>query len=67
MTGFALHPEAFTDIDDIREYIAQDNPDAAGRMIKGDLRRNARLGGVSASGLSTPKAHFATAAVQAGA
>jgi plasmid stabilization system protein ParE len=28
MTGYALHPEAFSDLDGIRAYIAQDNPDA---------------------------------------
>jgi toxin ParE1/3/4 len=33
MTGYALHPEAFTDLDSIREYIAEDNPDAADRVI----------------------------------
>jgi toxin ParE1/3/4 len=33
MSGYALHPEAFTDLDDIREYIAEDNPDAADRVI----------------------------------
>ena len=33
MSGYALHPEAFTDLDDIREYIAEDNPDAANRVI----------------------------------
>ena len=33
MSGYALHPEAFTDLDDIREYIARDNPDAADRVI----------------------------------
>jgi plasmid stabilization system protein ParE len=33
MSGYALHPEAFTDLDEIREYIAEDNPDAADRMI----------------------------------
>ncbi|MGA9529489.1 MAG: type II toxin-antitoxin system RelE/ParE family toxin [Terriglobales bacterium] len=32
-SGFALHPEAFADLDDIRDYIAQDNPDAADRVI----------------------------------
>ena len=31
--GYALHPEAFADLDDIRDYIAQENPDAAGRVI----------------------------------
>ena len=33
MTGYALHPEAFIDLDDIREHIAEDNPDAAGRVM----------------------------------
>ena len=33
MTGYALHPEAFADLDDIREYIAEDSPDAADRVI----------------------------------
>jgi plasmid stabilization system protein ParE len=31
--GYALHPEAFSDLDDIRDYIAQQNPDAADRVI----------------------------------
>jgi antitoxin ParD1/3/4/toxin ParE1/3/4 len=33
MSEYALHPEAFNDLDDIREYIAEDNPDAADRVI----------------------------------
>ncbi len=33
MSGFALHPEAYDDIDQIRAYIAEDNPDAADRMV----------------------------------
>jgi toxin ParE1/3/4 len=33
MSGYALHPEAFVDLDDIREQIAEDNPDAADRVI----------------------------------
>jgi toxin ParE1/3/4 len=33
VTGYALHPEAFADLDDIREYIAEDSPDAADRVI----------------------------------
>ena len=31
--GYALHSEAFSDLDDIRGYIAQQNPDAADRVI----------------------------------
>ena len=33
MSGYALHPDAFADIDEIREHIALDNPDAADQMI----------------------------------
>jgi antitoxin ParD1/3/4/toxin ParE1/3/4 len=33
MTGYALHPEAFTDIDEIWEYIAEDNIEAADRVV----------------------------------
>jgi toxin ParE1/3/4 len=32
-SGYALHPAAFTDLDDIRDYVAQDNPDAADRLM----------------------------------
>ncbi len=30
---YALHPEAYNDIDEIREFIADDNPDAADRVV----------------------------------
>ncbi len=33
MSGYALHPDAFADLDEIREYIAEDSPDAADRVI----------------------------------
>jgi len=33
VSGFALHPEAYDDIDEIRAYIAEDSPDAADRMV----------------------------------
>ena len=33
MSGYALHPEAFIDLDDIREHIAESSPDAADRVI----------------------------------
>ncbi len=33
MSGYALRPEAFTDLDDIREFIAEGNPNAADRLI----------------------------------
>jgi plasmid stabilization system protein ParE len=34
MTGFVLHPAANTDIDEIWEYIAADNLDAADRVLE---------------------------------
>lgn len=33
MSGFALHPEAFDDLDEIRAYIAEDSPDASDRVV----------------------------------
>lgn len=33
MTGYGLHPEALRDLDEIWEYIAYDNLDAADRVI----------------------------------
>jgi plasmid stabilization system protein ParE len=36
-SGYALHPEAFADLDDIRDYIARENPEAADRVNGGDL------------------------------
>jgi len=34
MSRFVLHPEAYRDIDDIWEYIATDNLDAADRVLE---------------------------------
>jgi len=36
VTGFVLHPEAYTDLDEIWEYIAADNLDAADRVANQD-------------------------------
>ena len=33
MSGYAFHPEAFTDIDQLWDYIAEDNIDAADRVL----------------------------------
>ncbi len=33
MSGFVLHPEALTDLDEIWEFIAADNLDAADRVL----------------------------------
>lgn len=33
MSGYAFHPEAFTDLDNIWEFIAEGNIDAADRVI----------------------------------
>jgi toxin ParE1/3/4 len=34
MSGFVLHPEAYADLDEIWEYIAIDNLDAADRILE---------------------------------
>lgn len=34
MTQYAFHPDARDDLDEIWNYIAADNPDAADRVIK---------------------------------
>ena len=33
MSGYAFHPEAFADLDEIWEYIAEDDIDAADRVL----------------------------------
>ena len=33
MSGFVLHPEALADLDEIWEFIAADNLDAADRVL----------------------------------
>ena len=34
MRGFALHPDAYRDLEEIWGYIAADNPDAADRILE---------------------------------
>ena len=38
MSGYVLHPEAYTDLDDIWEFIAEDSMDAADR-VREDIYR----------------------------
>jgi plasmid stabilization system protein ParE len=33
-SGYALHPEAVADLDDIGDYVARENPDAADRTME---------------------------------
>jgi plasmid stabilization system protein ParE len=37
MTGYDFHPEAVIDLDDIWEFIARDNLEAADRVVEGIL------------------------------
>ncbi len=39
MTGYAFHPEALTDLDQIHDYIAADKPDAADQLVADILSR----------------------------
>jgi len=34
MSGFVLHPQAYTDLEEIWEHIATDNLDAADRVVE---------------------------------
>jgi len=38
MIGYAFHPDAFADLDEICEYIAEHNVDAADRVLADILR-----------------------------
>ena len=40
MNGYALHPEAFTDLDDIAAYIGQESASAALRLVDEIYRTN---------------------------
>lgn len=44
MSGYVFHQDAFADLDEIWEYIAQDNIDAADRVIAEDPRRPRHAG-----------------------
>lgn len=37
MSGYVFHPEVFADLDEIWEYIAEDDPEAADQVIE-DIR-----------------------------
>jgi plasmid stabilization system protein ParE len=55
MSGFALHPEAYNDIDEVRAYVAEDNPDAADRIVDEIFDRIRQFGSISGSGVPSPK------------
>jgi len=40
MSRYAVHPDAFADLDEIWDYIAQDNVDAADRVLAEIDRRS---------------------------
>ena len=64
-SGYVLHPEAFADLDDIRDSIAQENPDAADRVISEIFDTIRGLVPFSPSGPPTPGPQFAAFAVHA--
>ncbi len=43
MNGFCLHPEAYTDLDEIWEFIAAENHDAADRVVEEIYEKIRRL------------------------
>ena len=54
MTGYALHPEARIDLDEIWEFIRADNLDAADRTIRDILAATAALVPFPAQGHRRP-------------
>jgi plasmid stabilization system protein ParE len=54
MSGFALHPEAYDDIDEIRTYIAEDSPDAADRRVNEIFDRLRQLARFPGQGFRRP-------------
>jgi hypothetical protein len=58
MTGYALHPEARVDLEEIWEFIRADNPDAADRMICGNSVRHSRHDSLSRPRPSTARAYL---------
>ena len=54
MSGYTLHPEAFHDIDEIRAYIAEVDPDAADRLITAIFDRMRALVGFPHQGFRRP-------------
>ncbi|HMC62712.1 MAG TPA: type II toxin-antitoxin system RelE/ParE family toxin, partial [Candidatus Solibacter sp.] len=65
MSGYALHPEAFTDLDDTRVYIAEDNPDAADPVITEIFDAVHRLVAFPHQGFRRPSLTVAPTPVQA--
>jgi plasmid stabilization system protein ParE len=66
MSEYQLHPEAFADLDDIREYIADDDPDASDRLIA-EIFDRIRTGGISPSGIQPPEYYIPSPLIRAGA
>ena len=54
MISYALHPEAYIDIDEIGEHIAEDSPEAADRVVT-EIFDSIRALIPSPSGLSPPQ------------
>jgi plasmid stabilization system protein ParE len=50
MSGYTFHPEAFADLDETWEYIAEDNIDAADRVLADIDSTLATLAGSHISG-----------------
>ena len=59
MTGYILHPDAFDDLDQIRAYIAEDNPDAANRVVTEIFRKIRGLVESPIKAIAAPTSHLA--------
>jgi plasmid stabilization system protein ParE len=65
MSGYTPHPGAFNDIDEIRGYIAEDNPDAADRVVPEIFQKFAAWWN-STAGLPPAQSLISPLAVRAG-
>ena len=66
MRGYTLHLEAFNDIDDIRAYIADDNPDAADRVVREIFDTIRLLVDFPHQGYRRPESYFKGGALRVG-
>ena len=67
MSSYALHPEAFADLGEIWEYIAEDNIDAADRVLADVLLHAQHACSITTHRAPTAGPDHAAAAISSGA
>jgi plasmid stabilization system protein ParE len=67
MSGYVLHPEALLDLDEIWEFIAQDDIDAADRVLADFLDTIRALVHFPQQGTRRPRPYISPSAIYEGA